>query len=78
MGDTYTLRAKTLGEFLRSKRGKRTLQEISNECGLDTAVISRLERDHHKPTFPTLQKLAPVLGFTDEDWETVGTLGGRP
>jgi len=67
----------TLAEFLRWKRGTRSQLDVAKAAGVPAGRLSGWEKGDWIPTFPTLRKLAPALGFTDRDWETIGLLGGR-
>lgn len=56
---------RSLGERLREQRVRRgvTQAELASRCGLDQAVISKLERGRHQPRWDTVQRFAHGLGI---------------
>ncbi len=53
----------TTGELIREKREQKglLLREISNQIGIDTALLSKIERGERKPTKDQIIKLADIL-----------------
>lgn len=54
-----------LGEFLKKKRGKKSLREVAKECGISHTYLDTLEKGYdprtkkeRKPSPEVLQKLA--------------------
>lgn len=58
-----------IGVKLRSlRKGKGiTLSQVSERSGLSISYISKIERDHVRPSFDILQRIVEVLGLTLSD-----------
>jgi len=52
----------TTGERLRRLRGKRTLAEVSRDCGISTSALAMYEQGHRIPRDPIKVKLAAYYG----------------
>ena len=51
-----------LGEIIRSRRkGRLTVEEMSELAGVSTGLISQIERGKGNPSFKTMQRLAAAL-----------------
>jgi transcriptional regulator with XRE-family HTH domain len=51
-----------LGEVLRARRrGRFTVEELSERAGVSSGLISQIERGKGNPSFKTMQKLAAAL-----------------
>jgi transcriptional regulator with XRE-family HTH domain len=55
----------SFGRRLKAHRlaAKVTQQDLARKTGLHWMVLSRLERDHNPPDWPTLTRLLAVLGL---------------
>ena len=53
-----------IGELIRKTRKAKGIsqQQLATRAGTTQAVISRLERNEHSPTFDTLERLLLVMG----------------
>jgi transcriptional regulator with XRE-family HTH domain len=49
------------------KRQKRTLADVSFECGFETSNLIRIEKGRTSPTFKTLFKIATTLNVKVKD-----------
>lgn len=58
-----------IGIKLRSLRKNKgvTLSQVSERSGLSISYISKIERDHVRPSFDILQRIVEVLGLTLSD-----------
>jgi len=54
--------AKTMGEFIREKRGKRSATDLAHETGVSENTVYRWERDERSPRGRALVRLADALG----------------
>lgn len=59
----------TIGDKIKSLRIKQgfTQFDLAIKCGLQPAVISKLENNRGNASLASLHKLAPVLGTTIDD-----------
>jgi transcriptional regulator with XRE-family HTH domain len=60
---------KSTGEILREKREEKglLLRHVSAELGIDTAILSKIERSERKATKEQIIKLAEILELNEED-----------
>ena len=61
--------SKTTGEVLREKREEKglLLRHVSAELDIDTAILSKIERNERKATKVQILKLAEILDLNKED-----------
>lgn len=60
---------KTTGEILREKREEKglLLRHVSAKLDIDTAILSKIERNERKATKEQILKLAEILELNKED-----------
>ena len=60
---------KLVGELLREKREEKglLLRHVSAELDIDTAILSKIERNERKATKEQILKLAEILDLNKED-----------
>jgi transcriptional regulator with XRE-family HTH domain len=49
---------------IRRLRGDQAQEALAFKAGVSTSTISRIERGQHKPSLPTLRKIAAGLGIS--------------
>lgn len=55
---------KQLGQFLRQKRGERTLRDFGKVIGLSSSTLQRLEIGEQNVTLDTLENVLKRMGVT--------------
>jgi transcriptional regulator with XRE-family HTH domain len=69
MSSLYTrLGLEKLAEIVRTARGQDSVRAFAKKAGVSHRTITRLEdADLQEPEITTLQKIAPLTGYTKED-----------
>lgn len=67
---------KTVGEYLRWKRGSQPLAWIAKRADCSVQAISQWERGEKSPSQARLRTLGDALGFDADDWQRIGLLQG--
>ena len=59
----YSKKTMTTGELIREKREQKgfLLRDISTQIGVDTAILSKIERGERRATKEQISKLADIL-----------------
>jgi transcriptional regulator with XRE-family HTH domain len=57
----------SVGTTIKLLRGERPQEDLAYEAGISTSTLSRIERDLHQPSLPTLRKIAAALGISLTD-----------
>ena len=59
----YSKKTMTTGELIREKREQKgfLLRDISTQIGIDTAILSKIERGERRATKEQISKLADIL-----------------
>lgn len=60
---------KSIGEILREKREEKglLLRQVAAKLDIDTAILSKIERNERKASREQIIKLAKILGLKEED-----------
>lgn len=60
---------KSTGEILREKREEKglLLRQVAAKLDIDTAILSKIERNERKASKEQIIKLAEILGLKEED-----------
>ena len=60
---------KSIGEILREKREEKglLLRQVAAKLDIDTAILSKIERNERKASKEQIIKLAKILGLKEED-----------
>jgi HTH-type transcriptional regulator, competence development regulator len=60
---------KSIGEILREKREEKglLLRQVAAKLDIDTAILSKIERNERKASKEQIIKLAEILGLKEED-----------
>lgn len=63
------MKLKTTGEIIRHEREKKGLflRQVATRLGMDTAILSKVERGERRATRAQIIKLAEILELKEED-----------
>ncbi|WP_100899152.1 helix-turn-helix domain-containing protein [Nostoc flagelliforme] len=78
MGSLYTRTGlEKLAEIVRSARGHDSVRKFATKAGISHRTVARLEEaDLQEPEVSTLQKIAPLTGYSKE--ELIAILEAKP